>query len=136
MNAINRNSNQSSLLRRTAVILAGAAIFTLPVAVLAHKPIADDSESYEVERQVSASEAKRMARSYLSEKGFSTHIGPGPGAARIKSVTLDSGTWIVSARVSLGGRVLSHNVALYVDAQTGGVSDVPPTTSPAQVAAE
>lgn len=138
MNTINRNTKSSKfgLLRHTAVILTGAALFTLPAAVLAHTAAADDSASYEVEKLVSASEAKRMARLYLSKQGFSTHIGPGPGAARIKSVTLDAGTWIVAARVSIGGRVLSQNLALYVDAQTGIVSHIPPTTKPTQVAAE
>jgi hypothetical protein len=136
MNTINRNTKSSNfgLLRHTAVILTGAALFTLPAAVLAHTVAADDSASYEVEKLVSASEAKRMARLYLSKQGFSTHIGP--GAARIKSVTLNAGTWIVAARVSVGGRVLSRNFALYIDAQTGIVSHIPPTIRPTQVAAE
>lgn len=138
MNTINRNSKSSNfgLLRHTAVILTGAALFTLPAAVLAHPAAADDSASQEVEMQLSANEAKRKARSYLNEQGFSTHIGPGPGAARIKSVTLDAGTWIVATRVSIGGKVLSQKFALYIDAQTGVVSHVPPTKRPVQVAAE
>ena len=117
--------------------LVGTALISLPTSVvLADTTEADDLAKYEVEKQVSASEAKRKARSHLSEQGYSTRVGPGPGAARIQSVTRDAGTWIVTARVSNGGAVLNRQRVLYIDAQTGVVSDVAPTKSPSQVAAE
>ncbi len=92
MNIINRKtkSSESGLLRRSAIILVGAALITLPPsAVFAHSPEQDDIAKYEVEKQVSAHEAKRLARSYLRTLGFSNRIGPGavsreapPGAWR------------------------------------------------------
>lgn len=134
MNVINRKtkSSESGLLRRTAVVLASAALIALPVSVVfAGTPAEDDISKYEVERQISAYEAKRLARSYLSKLGFSNQIGP--GAARIRSITRDAGGWIVSARVT-GTYIFNDQRILYIDAQTGVVSDVPPST--AQVAAE
>lgn len=138
MNTINRytNSSRSDLLRHTAIILASAALITLPAATLADTPVAVDNADYAIEKQVSASEAKRLARSHLNALGFSTHVGPGPGAARIRSVTRDAGTWIIYVRVTNGGAVFSKQHVLYVNAQTGVVSEVPPRSSPAQVVAE
>ena len=136
MNTINRNikSGNSSLLRHTAVILAGAALFTLPAAVLADTAAANDSASYEVEKQVSASEAKRLARLHLSAQGFSNRLGP--GGAKVQSITRDAGTWIINARFSYDAIVMNEHYTFYIDAQTGVVSDVLPKTSPAQVASE
>lgn len=137
MNIINRKTKQSEsgLLRRSAIVLAGAALVALPAsAVFAGTPGQDDIAKYEVEKQVSAYEAKRLARSHLDELGFSRRIGP--GGAKIRSITRDAGTWIVFARVSNGTSVLNEQRILYVDAQTGLVSDVPPDASPAQVAAD
>ena len=136
MNIINRKtkSSESGLLRRSAIILVGAALVTLPVsAVFAGTPEEDDIAKYEVEKQVSAHQAKRLARAHLSRLGFSNRIGP--GAVRIRSITRDAGTWIVSVRVT-GTYVLNDQRILYVDARSGVVTDVPPDTSPAQVAAE
>ncbi len=136
MNIINRKtkSSEPGLLRRSAVILVGAALVTLPPsAVFAHTPAQDDIAKHEVEKQVSAHEAKRLARSYLRTLGFSNRIGP--GAVKIRNITRDAGTWIVSARVS-GTYVLNDKRILYVDAQTGAVSDVPPVSSRTQIAAK
>jgi len=128
-------SSYNKLLRSAVIALISTALISLPTSVvLADTTADDDIAKYEVEKQVSASEAKRMARSHLKAQGFSGRIGP--GAARIQSVTRDAGTWIISAKVSNGGSVLADQRILYVDAQTGVVSDVAPTNSPSQVAAE
>lgn len=128
-------SSYNKLLRGAAIALVSTALISLPTSVvLADTSADDDLAKYEVEKQVSASEAKRMARSHLKSQGFSGRIGP--GAARIQSITRDAGTWIVSAKVSNGGSVLTEQRILYIDAQTGVVSDVAPTKSPSQVAAE
>ena len=136
MNIINVKTETSrpGLLGYAAVVLTGIALATLPAtAIFAGAPEEDEIANYEVEKQVSAHTAKRLARSYLSKLGFSSRIGP--GAARIRSITRDAGTWIVSARVS-GTHVSNDLRILYVDARTGVVSDVPLDMSPAQVAAE
>ena len=130
-------SGYAGRLRGVAITLVGAALVSLPTPVVLAHPITDvDIANYEVEKQVSANQAKRLARSHLTRQGFSTSIGPGPGAARIKSITRDANTWIVHARVSNGGSVLNIQRIIYVDTQTGVVSDVAPTKSPSQVAAE
>ena len=137
MNIINRKTkvSKSGLLRRSAVVLAGAALVTLPAtAIFAHTPDEEDIAKYEVEEQISANAAKRLARSHLCSMGFCSQFGP--GGAKIRSITRDAGTWIVFARVSNGPSVMNEEHIFYVDAQTGLVSNVPPDTSPTQIAAE
>ncbi len=137
MNIINRKTKMREpwLLRRSAVVLAGVALITLPATtIFAHTPDDEDIAIYEVEEQVSANSAKRLARAHLCSMGFCSRFGP--GGAKIGSITRDAGTWIVYTRVSNGPTVMNKQRILYIDAQTGVVSDVPPVTSPAQVAAE
>ena len=137
MNIINRKTKMSELglLRRSAVVLAGVALITLPATtIFAHTPDEEDIAKYEVEEQVSANAAKRLARVHLCSMGFCSRFGP--GGAKIRSITRDAGTWIVYTRISNGPTVMNKQRILYIDAQTGVVSDVPPVTSPAQVAAE
>ncbi len=137
MNIINRNTKMREpwLLRRSAVVLAGVALIMLPAtAIFAHTPDEEDIGKYAVEEQVSANAAKRLARVHLCSMGFCSRFGP--GGAKIRSITRDAGTWIVYTRISNGPTVMNKQRILYIDAQTGVVSDVPPVTSPAQVAAE
>ncbi len=87
-----------------------------------------------MEEQVSPNAAKRQARAHLCSTCFCSRYCH--GGAKIRSITRDAGTWIVYTRVSNGPTVMNEKRILYIDAQTGVVSDVPPDTSPAQVAAE
>ncbi len=137
MNIINRKTKmcEPGLLRRSAVVLAGVALITLPATtIFAHTPDDEDIAKYEVEEQVSANSAKRLARAHLCSIGFCSRFGP--GGAKIGSITRDAGTWIVFAKVSNGTAVMNQQRILYIDAQTGLVSNGLPDTSPAQVAAE
>ncbi len=137
MNIINckAKTSEPGLLRRAVVVLAGVALVTLPATtIFAHTPEEDDIAKYEVEEQVSANAARRLARVHLCSLGFCSRFGP--GGAKIRSITRDAGTWIIYAQVSNGPAVMNQQRILYVDARTGLVSNVPPDSSPAQVAAE
>lgn len=137
MNIINckAKTSESGLLRRTVVVLAGVALVTLPATtIFAHTPEEDDIAKFEVEEQVSANAARRLARVHLCSLGFCSRFGP--GGAKIRSITRDAGTWIIYANVSNGPAIMNQQRILYVDAKTGLVSNVPPDTSPAQIAAE
>lgn len=137
MNIINckAKTSEPGLLRRAIVVLAGVALVTLPATtIFAHTPEEDDIAKYEVEEQVSANAARRLARVHLCSLGFCSRFGP--GGAKIRSITRDAGTWIIYAQVSNGPAVMNQQRILYVDARTGLVSNVPPDSSPAQVAAE
>ncbi len=137
MNIINckAKTSEPGLLRRAVVVLAGVALVTLPATtIFAHTPEEDDIAKYEVEEQVSANAARRLARVHLCSLGFCSRFGP--GGAKIRSITRDVGTWIIYAQVSNGPAVMNQQRILYVDARTGLVSNVPPDSSPAQVAAE
>ena len=137
MNIINckAKTSEPGLLRRAVVVLAGVALVTLPATtIFAHTPEEDDIAKYEVEEQVSANAARRLARVHLCSLGFCSRFGP--GGAKIRSITRDVGTWIIYAQISNGPAVMNQQRILYVDARTGLVSNVPPDSSPAQVAAE
>lgn len=136
-NTLYSKSSYAGRLHSVATALVCTALISLSTpVVLADNAAEDDAANYKAEKQISASEAKRLARSHLSKQGYSTSVGPGPGAARLKSITRDAGTWIVTARVSNSGSVLNQLRILYVDTQTGVVSDVAPAKSRSQVAAE
>ena len=137
MNTINRNTKtgKSALLRHLAIAMVGSFLVALPAsAVLAHTPADEEIAQNSSEKQVSAYEAKRLARVHLCSVGFCSRFGP--GGAKVRSITRDAGTWIIDARVSNSSAVMNKQFILYVDAQSGVVSDVAPESSPTQVAAE
>lgn len=137
MNIINRNtkSGKSALPRHLAIALMGSVLVTLaPSAVLAHTPADDEIAQNSLEQQVSAHEARRLARVHLCSVGFCSRFGP--GGAKVRSITRDAGTWIIDARVSNSSAAMNKQLVLYVNAQSGVVSDVAPKPSPTQVAAE
>jgi hypothetical protein len=83
---------------------------------------------------ISAHSAKRLARGFMSERGFVSGIGP--GAARIKSISRDGGTWIVQIAYSLDTTTMNKRATLYIDADSESVSEVAPVKEPVQVAAQ
>ena len=87
-----------------------------------------------IEEQVSASEARRVAYRYLSRQGYARRVGP--GSARVRSITRDGDTWIITVAFSNGTNVQSGRTMLYVDARTALVSEVPPTNRSDTVAAQ
>ena len=87
-----------------------------------------------VTEQVSAYSAKRLARRFLTDRGFTN--GMGPGAARIKSITRDGDTWILQVAFSLDSHIMNERALLYIDAGTARVSEVAPVRKPRQVAAQ
>jgi len=84
--------------------------------------------------QVSAYGAKRLARRFLTNRGFTN--GMGPGAARIKSITRDGDTWVLRVAFSLDSHIMNQKALLYVDAGTVRISEVAPARKPRQVAAQ
>ena len=117
------------------VALVLAAAFGLS-ATSSHA--ADSSEqTYDnvtVVAPISASSAKRLARGFMRERGFVSGIGP--GAARIRSISRDGGTWIVQVAYSLDTTTMSKRATLYIDADSASVSEVAPVKEPVQVAAQ
>lgn len=97
----------------------------------------ESEEAYDninVTEQVSAYGAKRLARRFLTDRGFTN--GMGPGAARIKSITRDGDTWILQVAFSLDSHIMNERALLYIDAGTARVSEVAPVRKPQQVAAQ
>jgi len=84
--------------------------------------------------QVSAYGAKRLARRFLSNRGFV--YGVGPGAARIKSITRDGDTWVLHVVFSQDSRIMHESALLYIDAGTARVSEVAPLQAPRHAAAQ
>ena len=77
---------------------------------------------------VSASEAKRIVRHYLTTQGFSRTIGP--GGAKVGRVQLQDGIWVVQVnlRGSSASSIQRHN--LYVNARSGRLSAKLPAPTP------
>jgi hypothetical protein len=117
------------------VALALAAVISLSAT---SSYAADQSEeAYDnvtVIAPLSANSAKRLARGFLTERGFVSGIGP--GAARIKSISRDGDTWVLQVTYSLGGLTMSQKATLYINADSTTVSEVAPARKPVQVAAQ
>lgn len=97
----------------------------------------ESEEAYDnitVTQQVSAYGAKRLARRFLTDRGFTN--GMGPGAARIKSITRDGDTWILRVAFSVNNHIMTESALLYIDAGTSQVSEIAPARKPQQVAAQ
>ena len=115
-----------------------AVLVAAAIGLSSAPSLADDADekAYDnvtVTENVSAYGAKRLARKFLVEGGFST--GVGPGKAAIKSVTRDGDTWVLNVAISDGGWVSNRKEVLYIDAKSAKVSNEAPKTKPEQVAA-
>ena len=116
-----------------------ALIFAAAISLSATSSHAADSseQAYDnvtVVAPISANSAKRLARGFMRERGFVSGIGP--GAARIRSISRDGGTWIVQVAYSLDTTTMSKRATLYIDADSASVSEVAPVKEPVQVAAQ
>ena len=94
-----------------------------PVVAHPHDNKADEFVNYE---QVSASQAKRIARTYLTKQGYSRHIGP--GGARINSVTRREHLWLVEVFLRTSSATGGDTRILYIDSATGRLSELAPTS--------
>lgn len=116
-----------------------ALVFAAAIGLSATSSHAADSneQAYDnvtVVAPISANSAKRLARSFLAERGFVSGIGP--GAARIRSISRDGGTWVLQVAYSLDTTTMNKRATLYVDADSASVSEVAPVKEPVQVAAQ
>lgn len=104
----------------------------LGLSAVAMPTIADETAGARVAQNtvvdfVSANEAKRLARRYLSKLGFDRSIGP--GGASIGQVTLNVDTWVVEVRLRGHSATNVSNHLLYISTETGIVSEVAPKGS-------
>ena len=76
---------------------------------------------------VSANDAKRIVRRYLSEQGYSRSIGP--GGARIRGVELVTNQWIVEVFLRDRSATAGSRYTISVDTGTGLLSGVAPVRS-------
>lgn len=106
------------LLFRTLITLATLFVVCGAPAI-AHIPGSD--AAIESTKQVSANEAKRLARHHLVERGYAMRIGA--GGARIHSITPRGTQWLVQVRVSKGASVQSQTRYLFVDRIDGSVRE-------------
>ena len=116
-----------------------ALIFAAAISLSATSSHAADSseQAYDnvtVVAPISANSAKRLARGFMRERGFVSGIGP--GAARIRSISRDGGTWIVQVAYSLGTLSMNQRATLCIDADSASVSEVAPVKEPVQVAGQ
>jgi len=124
--------NGSRLNQAFAILTSIAFGLLLTTASFAHNPVEDGFNGYDLNQQISANKAKRLARSYLCSVGFCSSFGP--GSAKVRSVTRDSATWVIYVQLSNGPTAMNQKHVLYVDAQTGVVSETRKEQTPEQVA--
>jgi hypothetical protein len=119
--------------RIVALVLAAAICLS---ATSSHAADSNEQayDNVTVVAPISANSAKRLARGFLRERGFVSGIGP--GAARIRSISRDGGTWIVQVAYSLDTTTMTKRATLYIDADSASVSEVAPVKEPVQVAAQ
>lgn len=125
----NRSYDARRFGRAAAALIALLALGATTAS--AHVPDRQDAESRDV--AVSASDAKRLVRRFLVDRGFS--LGVRPGGARIRSVTRDGDTWVVQVDLRPGVTIRRKRAILYVDAHSGLLSETAPQDTP-RVAAQ
>lgn len=134
----NRDAAGTRLVAHATKILAIASVMAFPAMAQAGDQGADAEklgyDNIVVTERISANGAKRAVRHYLAEHGFTSDLGP--GAARVRSVSLDGSTWVVEVAISnQNSRILNEKHYLFVDRQTAVVSETPPADHPERVAA-
>ncbi len=96
-------------------------ILTTPVA--AHQT--QNREPAMSQQQVSASQARRITRSFLSKRGYSRNIGP--GGSRINGVTSEGNHWLVNVTLLNSSAAGGTKRTLYINSVTGQISEQAPT---------
>jgi hypothetical protein len=98
-------------------ITAAAMVLTLSLssAPIASAHVVTAAPGQEDQLQVSASEAKRLVRRYLSEQGYSKSLGP--GGAGIRAVHLVDHNWAIDVVL----RDDSRKYVVYVDGLNGQI---------------
>jgi hypothetical protein len=117
--------------QRSLAVLTAAFISLWAGAAHADADNATAIDNITVTPQVSAHEAKRIARRFLVGRGFAT--GRGPGKAAIESVTREGDTWVLQLAISNGGWAMNGSATLYIDAYTALLSETAPAPKPEQV---
>ncbi len=100
---LTHHANQCSLIALAALLVV--AMFGSTATAVTYK-------DYRMERcsangEISANQAKRIVRHYLTGLGYTSHVRAGGGGARIGKVRLESGLWAIQVKlygVSLANR--------------------------------
>ena len=112
-----------SALMAIAVTIGALSLQSPPAA--AHPP---DTE--EAAEHVSANDAKRIVRRFLTERGFSRSVGS--GGATVNKVRLRGNHWVVQVTLRHGSAASGRKQYLYVNTTSGLLSE---TAAPIQAVA-
>ena len=113
-----------NILKRNRVrLLCLSVICLVATSVNAHPGYTEAATNHEV----SASQAKRITRAYLSKLGYGRNIGP--GGAHIDSVTKGDNVWLVKVFLRTQSATSGVNRTLYVHAIDGRVSERAPVST-------
>ena len=108
----------------TAVLITTFCLLgILATPVAAHQT--QNSEPAMSQQQVSASQARRITRSFLSKRGYSRNIGP--GGSRINGVTSEGTHWLVNVTLLNSSAAGGTKRTLYINSVTGQISEQAPT---------
>ena len=96
-------------------------ILSMPVA--AHPT--QNSDPTISQQQVSASQARRITRSFLSNKGYSQNIGP--GSAHIDGVTREGDHWLINVTLRNSSAAGGPRHRFYINSFSGQLSETKPS---------
>jgi hypothetical protein len=97
------------------------AIFSVTTTVAANKD--NRMGQCSANGKISANQAKRIVRHYLTELGYTSHVRAGGGGARIGKVRLEDGLW--SIQVKLYGTSLARREyrTVFIDSRCGVLAE-------------
>ena len=111
-------------LKCTSLIAALGIIVSLGVPAAAQQYRDPQVTEYSGGGEISASEAKRMVRRFLTERGYSRQLRP--GGAQIDEVTLNGNIWTIAVRLRGASITSVEKRFVYIDNRSGLVSEFRP----------
>jgi len=123
---LSETNSMGSRRRRNLFVAALGLAGLLSVPVQAHETFSKETASHYA---ISASAAKRMVRTYLSEAGYTRSLRA--GGAQIKKIRLQDGYYAVQVILRNNSTTSSTKASVFVNAHTGMLSYNPGGISPA-----
>lgn len=81
-------------------------------------------ERFAADGEISASEAKRIVRYFLTQRGYSSQMKP--GGARVGKVNLEDGIWAIQIRLYGTSLANRQNSTVFIDTHTGLLAESRP----------
>lgn len=112
---LTHNANRCILTILALVLLAAMSSVPATAATYKHHLMKRCSANGEV----SANQARRLVRNYLTELGYTSHVRAGGGGARVGKVTLEDGLWAIQVKLYSSSLASRKYRTVFVDTRCG-----------------